>query len=339
MDEREKLHMRFTAVWWSVLFLTSMCLMLVTANRKLIVIMDGSYGQGVVQEGEQIVEQERRMELSGSKEDTGVFRIPLEKKIKAEDVVVENRYMDRELHIFIEGAGEEFYEACSVLGDVSPIRSAGWERQHRGILLKFYMDGVYEYRTRMDADMLHIEVCSPREMYRMLVVVDTAPSKLSKISADVCRLLYGQMNNENIRLYFTGAEDVEIPAEAKLDFVEEVQPDLFLQVGLSEGQDASRYGICGRYNESYFIPEFGNVEWADIVTRNVTVTCGNRAVGLVPADEDSILQDIRIPAAGVELGNPANEREGRLLLGEAYQEKLAQGIAAALREVYAEYYE
>lgn len=350
MVEREKLHMRLTVIWWSFLFIAFMCLMLFTASRKAIVIADGSYGRGVPQDGDKSSERERQMELTATQENTGIFLIPLEKGVKAESVVVENCYMDRELHLFIEGAKEEFYENCSVGGDVVSIRSAGWEKQRRGVLLIFHMDDVYEYRTSMDAEMLRIEVCDPHELYRMLVVVDPAgdggtgdesweDAAEAQITLGVCRLLHGQLNNENIRVYFTRTEDEGVSAEKKLEFVEALQPDLFLHIGVTFEEDASQYGIRGRYNESYFIPRFGNVEFADIVTRNVTVACGNRAVGLNPAEEDDVLWDVRIPAAGVDLGNLTNEKERGLLYQEGYREKLAQGIAGALREVYTEYYE
>lgn len=336
----EEFHRRLTLVWWSFLFIGSMYLMLVTAENKTIVIADGSYEQGAV-EGSGVSEWEHRLELESTEEETGVFVVPLDKNTKAEDVVVENSYMDKSLHILLKSVGEGFYEEHAVLGDVAAIRSAGWEEQRRGVLLNFEMDGVYEYRTSMDQDMLRIEICSPHDIYRLLVVVDSMDGSTVQTETvrGVLKLLPAQLNHENIRLYFTGTEDKEITAEERLAFVEEADADLFLTVGAAVREDTGQYGICGWYNESYFIPQFGNVEFADIVTRNVTIASGNRAIGLESAGEDSILQSIRIPAAGVDLGNLNNEQERVLLTQDSYREKLAQGIAEAIREVYTNYYE
>lgn len=360
MAEKEQFHMGLTAVWWIFLFAGSMYLMIATANSKAIVIAGDSYGQGTIKESAGTAEGEKRLEIESTQEQTGVFLIPVEKDAKAEDVAVENRYMNRMLHIFVEGAREEFYETCSVQGDVSGIRSAVMEKRRRGVLFTFRMDNVYEYRTSMEGNMLRVEVCDPHDLYKLLVVVDPVAGSAGKADGAgedgrledgwledsrvetalaVCMLLPGQLKDENIRLYFTRTGDEAVTAEKRLAFAEALGADLYLSVGTAEEEDAGAYGICGWYNESYFIPEFGNVELADIVTRNVTVSCGNRAVGLKSAEEESILQGVRIPAAGVDLGNITNEKEYTLLTQAAYREKLAQGIAEALEEVYTEYYE
>lgn len=336
----DKFHMYLTAIWWGILLVTSMCLMITTAVRKTIVIAEGSYEQESA--GGVTAAREKEVPLAATEEGTRIFLIPLEKDIKAENVVVENSYMKREMHIFIKGAKEEFYEENSVTGDVANILWAGGEKQRNGVFLNLHMDGIYEYRTSMDGEHLRIETCDPHEIYDMLVVVDCMESEQrerTELAAAVCRLLPKQLNHEKIRLYFTNSEEETPSVEERLAFVEEVRPDLFLSVGVAVAEDTSLYGIRGWYNENYFIPEFGNVEFADIVTRKVTIASGNRAIGLQSAADDSILQEIRVPAAGVELGYLTNEQERVLLSHGSYREKLARGIAEALREVYTDYYE
>jgi N-acetylmuramoyl-L-alanine amidase len=94
------------------------------------------------------------------------------------------------------------------------------------------------------------------------------------------------------------------------------------------------HGISGEYNDEYYIPEFGNLQWADCVTRQVTVAASNRAVGLFPATEEDVLWEIAIPSARISLGYVTNAAERQLLIQENYQKKLAQGIAEAINEVY-----
>lgn len=339
MKDREKWHMRLTAIWWSLLFVAAMVLMLVTANHKTIVIADGSYEQGRGSSDGEETAHVREVELSCTEEGTGVFLIPLEKDTKAENVVLENSYLSRELHIFIAHAREAFYEGHPVQGDVADIRRADREERGNGVFLNLHMDGVYEYRTSMEGEYLRIEVCDPHELYRLVVIVDAVEGAGGEITRSICQMLPKQLNREDVRLYFTNAEDTVLSEEECIAFAEAVRADLFLCIGVDEAEDNTQYGICGWYNEDYFIPEFGNVELADIVTRNVTIACGNRAIGLKDAREDSILQKLRIPAAGVDLGNLTNERESALLSQESYREKLTQGIAEGIREVYTKYYE
>ena len=107
---------------------------------------------------------------------------------------------------------------------------------------------------------------------------------------------------------------------------------LYLEIGLSsDPENTSVYGISGEYNDEYYIPEFGNLQWADCVTRQAA---SNRAVGLFPATEEDVLWEIAIPSARISLGYVTNAAERQLLIQEDYQKKLAQGIAEAINEVY-----
>ena len=77
-----------------------------------------------------------------------------------------------------------------------------------------------------------------------------------------------------------------------------------------------------------------NVQWAYALTRNVTIACGNRAIGLVPATDDSVLMQLNMPAAEISLGHISNEQERSLLMMQDYRGQLAEGLANALTEVY-----
>lgn len=353
MTDNEKFHICLSAIWWSVLFAAAMCLMLVTANNKTIVIADGTYGEETAGAGGSMG-RARKLGLEDSGKADGIFLIPLEENTKPESVVVENHYMDKELHILIKDARGEFYGARAVQGDVAAISGAYWEGQRSGVLLRLRMDAIYEYRTSMEGNVLRVEVCDPHEIYRMLVVVDPAgggPIGVNPGVADyrnqiaagivleVGKRLPEQLDNADIRIYFTRTADEDVSPERRAALVEDVGADLFLYIDTAADEDASQYGIRGYYNEAYFIPDFGNVELADIVTRKVTLACGNRAIGLEAAGEESILQNIRIPAAGIELGYMTNGRESALLSQSDYQDRLAAGIAEALGEVYTNYYE
>lgn len=96
--------------------------------------------------------------------------------------------------------------------------------------------------------------------------------------------------------------------------------DLYLEIGLSaDDAQESTYGIRAEYNDEYYLPDFGNVQWADCVTRQVTVASSNRAIGLFPAEEDDILWQLKIPAARISLGYVTNSSERQLLEQESYQ--------------------
>lgn len=348
MREGEKFNWRLTAVWWMLLFVLAMYLMLMVASNKTIVIADSAGGAG--QSGQNSFWLREELLLKATEGESGMFIVPLEKNTKAGNVVVESSYIDRELRIFIGGADEQFYASNSVNGDVSGISQASRESTESGVLLHFCMDSIYEFQTSMDGEKLRIQFFKPHELYKMVVVIDPVQTFISvtlengdveqiDVTRDICNRLSEQWAMEDVKLYFTATENIAMSESECLKLVNQTEADIFIQLDLAQNEDTEKYGICGRYNANYFVPDFGNVEMADIVTRNVTISTDNRAVGLFEASEDNVLQKLQIPAAGVELGYISNEKERNLLQEVSYRQKIADGIVAAVKEVYTKQYE
>lgn len=331
-----KKEMRFTFVWWLLLFSVLLGVMYYVADHKTIVIADGGY-KSEKKENPMIMAEHKILEMNNTNPGSDFLRISLPEGISAEQVSVENRYFDRELDIFIKGAKEAFYENTPVQGDVDFVEASYYEKVSGGILLRILMKGVYEFQSSMGDGELRIQRRDLRDCYRMLVVVDT--ERESDALASVVRKLQDGFNNSEIKLLLAGSGEADISETEVLEFMDAVAPDFYIRLKLSESEDATQYGITGFYNDRYFIPNQGNVWLADVLTRNVTIACGNRAVGLIAVEEENILRRLRIPSAEVSLGYLSNEKERSLLQQDFYQEKLTKGILDALEEVYTGYHE
>lgn len=349
--QKENLHI--TAVLWCLL--SSLCLtaMLITASHKTIVIADASKEHGgTVNGSEEAVEGEKiaSLQLLGDSYD-GKLRLPLEKGMKAENVVMENHYMDKELWIYIREGDASFYSGNAVCGDTAFVKSGWLESQENGLILKLQMTEVFEYHSVLEDTTLTIQYKNPRELYKHIVVIDPVGGgeetgelyngcMEKDIALQVALRLPREIGQSEIKLYFTRTEDVSVSDAERLELAKAVQADFYVRIGAStEKENAECYGIQSLYNEEYFIPDFGNVELGDSLTRQVTIASGNRARGLERADKASILKKLKIPAAQINLGYLTNEKERTLMQRESYQDKLAKGIEAAIMEVYTKYYE
>ncbi len=331
-------------VVWTFVFVTCMAVMLLFAANKTIVIADASQDPSSlpVNTGQQGETADRSLVLEGNNKMRGAFRVPLPKGIRAENVTMENRYVDRELYLFIQGGGEEFYEENRISGDITPVLSAQSEVQEGGILLKIKMSRVLEYRSTMDGSGLTINWYEPGEVYDYIVVLDPAWGgsetgvsgnglQEKEVTLQVARQIQKQFDLQNVRLYCTRTEDVEMPLSERALLAEEVGADLYVRLCAGEDDtDEETYGITGFYNEDYYIPGFGNTDLADILTREVTIAASNRAVELKAAAEESMLKLLKVPAAEISLGFLSNPKEAYLLGQESYQEKLAAGFISAI---------
>lgn len=333
--------MRISFVLWVIFSAVSMAAMLRLSAHKTIVITDTRQDQAGL--AASTVQADLALELQLT-ESGGSFVIPLPENVRAEDVIMENRYMEKELWIHIRSENTQFYGENAVSGDTSAILEGSYAIQPDGILLKFTMDRLQEYRSTMSDEVLEVAGCKPKEMYPFIVVIDPVGGgsenglcsyvyREKELALQIARLVQRNCTLPDVKLYLTRTEDVEVSAEERTALIQETDADFYIRIGAAENAaEENVYGIQCYYNDEYFIPGFGNVELADIVTRSVTIAASNRALGLIPADEDSILKEIDIPAVQLSVGYLSNDRERNLLQQEAYLEKVAEGILNAIGE-------
>lgn len=333
-------------ILWMLLGSAALGTMLWTAAHKTVVISALSQEQGeLVTENQTERAHEMQLSMSDDQMAGRQIRIPLETGTKAENVVVENHYMERGLWIYIQNGRKAFYQEHPLTGNLSLVEKAICEAQNEGVLLRLSMKEVLEYHSTLEDGTLKIDFTDPRENYDMIVVLDpigggreggvTASGCQEKnIALGVARQTAQLLEGEKVKVYLTRTEDTEVTQEARRTFADWVDADMYLEIGLSADEDENVYGIRAEYNDEYYLPEFGNVQWADIVTRQVTVSASNRAIGLFPASGGDVLWKLKIPAARISLGYVTNDRERQLLVQEKYQKMLAEGIAEAIVEVY-----
>lgn len=274
--------------------------------------------------------------------------IPLETGVKAEQVVMENRYMDRQLWIYIDGTDRDFYLENALTGNVAPVTKGYFEQHNGDIVLKMQFEEVMEFQSVLDGSNLYIEYRSPREVYQHIVVVDPAwgggetgavsdsgPEK--ELTLQFALALKEKLDKTDIKVYYTRLEDVVVEPEKRAALANDVQADMFLRIGFAtDEQDSGTYGVRCLYNGDYFIPEFGSVQFADLLERQVTTAISGKALGLFPAGEDSVLSLLQVPACEIQPGFLSNVRESSLLRTAACRERAAEGMAQAVLKAYEE---
>lgn len=323
---------RITLILWLLLGSMSMGIMLWTAAHKTVVISALSQEQGgLVTENQAERSHEMQLDMAEDRKAEREICIPLETGTKAENVVVENHYMERELWIYVQNGRKSFYREHQLTGDFSLVGNGICEAQNEGVLLRLSMKEILEYHSTLEEGTLKIDFVNPRESYDRIVVLDPVGGGRDRgvadsgceeknIALEVARQTAQLLEGSMVKIYLTRTEDTEVAQEVRRSFADWVDADLYLEIGLSaDDAQESTYGIRAEYNDEYYLPDFGNVQWADCVTRQVTVASSNRAIGLFPAEEDDILWQLKIPAARISLGYVTNSSERQLLEQESYQ--------------------
>lgn len=318
---------------WALLCCAAMTVMVVFASNKAIVIADGGalQAEGMGENGEQDSETpEIPLTVEYAPEPSGKFCISLPKSIRAENIGLENRYTSRELWLYIGLEDTDFFAQHPITGDTGEIQEASLREGDRGVIIRLKMQRILEYRCTLENNMLVITFENPRDRYEHIVVLNP---RGGECVLSVARLVQDKLESEagGMRIYLIRSES----AEECLALIDGVQADVYVEINVREDEaPEDSYGILGYYNGDYFIPGPGNVELADMLTKEVTMSSCNRAQGLLEADEDSLLKQLSIPGAALSIGCWTNPEERYLLEQESYREKLAEGILQGLEEFF-----
>ena len=340
--------MKKMAVFCSILCIAAMgCILYLSAN-KVITISD--VAQDEVLKTEKITEKKENEEhiltFILGKSDTSYLRIPLPEGCKADDIAIENHYMDQELCIVVKGAEETFYVDNAISGNRQMVREGKWEALKDEIKLIFRLTGIFEYRTILENNNLYVSFLSPKEVYDKIVVIDPACGggndglvvegiREKDITLEIAQKLKEKLDKTDIKVYYTRMDDVNPGEKERVFLANEIRADMYIRIQVDSCEDAGVYGTTTVYNGDYFIPGFGSVELADTLEREGVTSIKGKALGLSEAQtEEYAIRNITIPAAAVKVGCITNRQEASLLVREEYQERIADGIYNAILKIY-----
>lgn len=294
--------------------------------------------------------KENEIAINRAEMSTNYFCIPMPESVKAEEVVLENHYMDKELWVCINTEQkkeyETFFRTTGVYGYSDNVEDGRVEADEDRICLCFALNGVYEYRSIFEDHTLYVEFLSSKEMYEKIIVIDPAyggeeqgvavEGILSKdITLDVAKALKTMFDESDIKVYYTRMDDTNPAAADRVELAAATKADMLIRIEVSGDENSKLYGTSAVYNSQYFIPGFGNVELADLLEREVVTSISGKACGLIESsEEDWVVNSATVPAAAIRVGYLTNSQEAILLQREDYIRRIAEGIYNAVMKAY-----
>lgn len=347
--------MRRTAIYCILFVLAAMSVMLYYSANKIIVVADVAQDE-VVQSAESGNAEEaaavdkNHIEIDRNSQNTNYFCIPMPESVRAEEVTIENHYMDQELWVSIapkEMADQGlFYENHSVYGNCDNVLVGHFDVEKERICLRFALTDVYEYQSIFENNTLYIEFVSPKEAYDKIVVIDPAYGaedngitaegvKGKNITLDIAKALKAKLDETDIKVYYTRMDDSNPADKNRVRLAAATKADMLIRIEVGGTDSTKVYGTEAVYNSRFFIPGFGSVELADLLEREVVTAVSGKANGLLEAaEEDSVIIDATVPAAAIRVGYLTNGQEFILLQKEDYIERIANGIYQAILKAY-----
>lgn len=279
------------------------------------------------------------LSLQESAEEGTFIRIPVENAIGPENITIENQYLSRRLVINVRGATGFFYENSRITGYVEPLQKASYTAESEGVTLYLQLSELHEYESILKKGYLQVNLYKPSERYAKVVVLDTRIS--GDLSGREREALYrieekcqAMLEEEGIHTYSAGNRRDDVGTEDTIRLASQTKAGLYVGIAFDKAEDPEKFGSYVCYNSRYFRPWFTNGDFADGMERELVTAIEGKALGLVDL-EDELLQELSIPAVIVCPGYLSHETEGKLLLRESYQERIAEGICAGILNAYA----
>lgn len=344
--------MKRTAVLVCLFSMMTLGLIIGLSTTKLVTITEVAQDE-VVGTGNTIVPQASSADSENAlafdtETATDYLCIPLPEGSKAEEITIENHYMDQELYVLIRNAQKSFYAEHALTGNRAGIDAGFYHETEDGVALIFALTQVYEYRTVFENNELYISFLNPREIYNQIVVIDPSCGGLDRGSVEngvvekeltlrIAKKLKEKLDESEIKAYYTRMDDVNPTAEQRVALANEVKADMYIEISVDSREEEAVYGVSTVYNDQYFIPGFGSVELADLLEKELASEIKTKALGLEKASGESKLRYATVPAAEVRVGCLSNKQEAILLKREDYIEKIANGIYNAIVSSYETY--
>ena len=158
---------------------------------------------------------------------------------------------------------------------------------------------------------------------------ENAFGKEKDITLAICNKVIASNSDPKVGIFVTRSRDVEMGLEMRLSVVEQLQPDLFIDVHLNKNASVGAYGTSVSYDTTYFNRKLSNAEFADIMEKSVVSAIEGFAVGILDVtdtEDETALKGLTMPAISIACGDMSNEMEGELLTRDSYQNNLAGGI-------------
>ena len=145
------------------------------------------------------------------------------------------------------------------------------------------------------------------------------------IDLDICLMLKQLLDSENILVYYTRLDDSYPSVEERVDFANEVMPDLFISIHSNVYEDSSVSGTSVLYNTKDN-SEKNSLWLSEIMCEKLIESCNTFNKGVIAGNDIHLVRTSKVPVALLEIGFMSNPNDFKMLTETSGQIKIARGI-------------
>ena len=254
------------AVIWTIIFAVVSCAVMVTF--KMNDAYFDSYSVVLLQEDNAPQEQTSvaRYNMKVELEDKAQSELilPLTQKLSADHVTVREDFVEEKLVVTMKGAASCLGSGSLVTIDSNILDAVGVYRQQEDIVLEMYCKDAYGYELSLEENQLVVSFVPLRSQYQIVSVIYVPLKDRERLVNQDMQELDKIARAYGMKVYKTWQMQTEYSQQQVVDFANQIHADMLLGIGVEEGAGQDRIEtLC---NAGYFIPDFGGVDLAAVMT-------------------------------------------------------------------------
>lgn len=270
-----------------------------------------------------------------SKDDIEKLLVPLPNGIKMSNVKIKNNLMERSFSVTFPKGGKD-YDFSEVINHSSAVNEIEYVIQNNMVTINIKLKILADYVFCIDNSMLYVKFVLPRDKYSVIVVVDAGHGDNDvgavqngiyekDIDLAICNRVKYYLDNEIFKTYYIRLDDSLPTVEERVNFVNELKPDLFISIHSNWYENSVVTGTSVLYNTKD-TNAFGSEWLAGILAKSVSDSAGTYNKGVVVGNDIHIVRTSQVPVALIETGFMSNPSDLKLICSQEGQDKIAQGI-------------
>ena len=261
-------------------------------------------------------------EKAGFEDDLRI-ELPDDSEGERQSISVETDALTQTVYVKLKADVDNYFTKYSMTGRSNHIDSMQYYRKGAEGVIAITTDKLYQVKQRIENGYLYLSFVNLHDIYDKVIIIDAG---------------HGGRMTGAVR---NGIEEKSINLDIVLALKEQLDSysgDKRLGIFYTRTTDTTAVsGTQVLYSQSDN-RELGSKHLAQICMDNVTAVTGNRAFGLLPADDIYIIRTSEAPVALVEVGFMTNRQELDNLANADYQKQAAQGIYNAIMQAFDEGY-
>lgn len=230
-------------------------------------------------------------------DETGAkFVFPLTQTVSQDHISLREEFVNDKLVITLKGAAACVEAGSQVISDSDIMEAVGVYRQQEDIVLELYCKDAYAYELTQEQNSLTVSFTPLRDKYDIISVIYIDPEERNRLSGQDMQTLDKLADKYGMKIFASYQMQDDYTQQEIIDFADHIHADMVLGIGVELSADCEKIEtLC---NSEYFIPDFGSVELATIMTDCMSHTYGTGTVSITEADEQCpLVSDATIPAA------------------------------------------